>query len=214
MPVRTYQDIFKDYGAYVEAQKGRWASHEANVPKWEEGQQRYVEAVFSTMNRDFRILDIACGDGVGLRQFQRLGFMNVVGVEFNEAKLAKAKECGYPVLPADMHDLSGFPDQSFHVVYSSHTLEHAYRPSQVLSEFHRILIPGGMLLVVLPYPDSGTFNDEAHGAKYELGTNIDDGGKTVVEYFAARGFTPMPPVFDSFREPEIWMFFTRAEASA
>lgn len=209
MSFKRYQDIVNDYDAYVEAQKVKYCSHEIQVPRWEQGQQRYMEAVFSGVDRGARILDIACGDGVGLRQFRRLGFTNVVGVEFNDVKLAKARETGYEVVAADMHDLSIFPDGSFHIVYSSHTLEHAYRPSEVLAGFRRILVPHGNLFVVLPYPDVDRGNEEAHGAKYELGTDVADEATRVIEYFTSRGFELVTHVFDTFREPEIWLFLAR-----
>ncbi len=195
----------------MNAQKVTYCSHESQVPKWEEGQRRYIDAVFGSVDREIRILDIACGDGVGLRQFRNLGFRNVVGVEFNEAKLAKARETGYEVVAADMHDLSCFQPRSFHIVYSSHTLEHAFKPAQVLAEFHRILVPHGNLFVVLPYPDLDQWNEQAHGAKYELGTSIADQGQTVIEYFARHGFGLITHEFDAFREPEIWLFLTRSE---
>ena len=209
MPFKTYDEILGDYGKYVKLQKEKYCSHEMAVPRWEEGQKRYVEAVFANANRDLKILDIACGDGVGLRQFRSLGFKHIVGVDFNETKLEKARESGYEVLGRDMHDLSDFADRSFDIVYSSHSLEHAYRPAAVLSEFHRILVANGTLLVVLPYPDTGDWNDEAHGAKYELGTNLVDHGQAVMNYFEAHGFELLTHVFDRFREPEIWLSFRR-----
>ncbi|MCV2368943.1 class I SAM-dependent methyltransferase [Roseateles oligotrophus] len=208
-PVKTYQDIVPDYQTYVGYQTDKWASHEITVPKWEQGQQRYLHAVFAEVPRKLRIADIACGDGVGLRHFKQMGFTDVVGVELNPSKLDMAEQSGYQVVERDMHDLCCFEAQSFDIVYSSHSLEHAYQPSKVLAEFHRILRPAGALFVVLPYPDMGDWNDEAHGAKYELGTNIKDNGASVVQYFERAGFKLLSSSFDSFREPEIWLKFEK-----
>jgi SAM-dependent methyltransferase len=97
-----------------------------------------------------------------------------------------------------------FDPLSLDIVYSSHTLEHAYWPDKVVKEFHRILKLDGKLFVVLPYPDSGN-NAEAHGAKYELGTTTDDGGAAVMTYFTKRGFSLEFVKAESFREPEIWL---------
>jgi len=207
--VKKYKDIVKDYGDYKKFQVEKYSSHEILYPRWEEGQKRYIERSFSIVPKDTKILDAACGDGVGLRHFKSLDYTNVVGVELNEDKLATASASGYQVIGRDMHDLSCFGDHSFDVVYSSHSLEHAYRPSKVLSEFHRVLAPGGFLFVVLPYPDLGSWNDEAHGAKYELGTNVEDNGATVIRYFEKCGFTYLTSTFDDFREPEIWLYFFR-----
>lgn len=212
--VKTYQDIVPDYPTYLAYQTDKWASHEISVPKWELGQQRYLNATFADLPHDLRIADIACGDGVGLRHFKKMGFTQLVGVELNPAKLEMARQSGYPVMEADMHDLGGFENEAFHIVYSSHSLEHAYQPAKVLAEFHRILHPEGALLVVLPYPDPGNWNDEAHGAKYELGTPVEDEGATVIRYFESAGFKLLNVSFDSFREPEIWLQFTQQPAQA
>ena len=108
-----------------------------------------------------------------------------------------------------MHDLSCFTDRSFDIVYSSHTIEHAYHPRRVVKELTRVLRSDGELIVVLPYPDTGTENDPAHGAEYELGTNVADGGMKVVSFFARHPLRLTSKEFDDFREPEIWLRFTR-----
>ncbi len=43
-----------------------------------------------------------------------------------------------------------FPDNSFEIVISIYNLEHITNLAQVFSEIHRVLIPGGRLLVALP----------------------------------------------------------------
>lgn len=53
----------------------------------------------------------------------------------------------------DARDLSRFPDGSFDLVYASHVLEHFdYRDEvdRVLSEWYRVLAPGGILEVSVP----------------------------------------------------------------
>jgi len=197
----NYKDIVPDYNEYTKLQKTTFCSHEITVPKWEEGQKRYIEETFKDTDRGLKILDIACGDGVGLRSFKHLGFTDVIGIEFNEEKISKALESGYPVYQFDMHDLCIFPDKEFDIVYSSHTLEHAYFPEIVVEEFSRILKPNGKLYVVLPYPDYG--DNKAHGGKFTLGTDSDDDGKKVVDFFS--GFKLIKKKYDSFREPEIWL---------
>jgi ubiquinone/menaquinone biosynthesis C-methylase UbiE len=88
-------------------------------------------------------------------------------------------------------------------------LEHAYNPSAVVNEFYRILKKGGLLKIVLPYPDTIRDNEEAHGGKYELGTYIEDKGETVTKFFNKYGFILVQKKFDDFREPEIWLTFKK-----
>ncbi|MBT9493424.1 MAG: hypothetical protein IV107_14020 [Paucibacter sp.] len=53
----------------------------------------------------------------------------------------------------------------------------------------------------------GGWNDEAHGAKHELGTHILDEGASVARYFERAVFKLLSTRCDSFREPEIWLKF-------
>jgi len=149
---------------------------------------------------------MACGDGVGLQQLKELGFQNVTGVDLNaeKSKCAKARS-GYEVFCLDMHDLSSLRNGSFDIVYSSHTLEHAYDTHQALSEICRVLKPAGFLLVVLPYPERDPTQDRGHCSKYELGIDILDDGKTVTKYFTDRGFILVSKEWGIYRQPEIWL---------
>jgi len=208
---RSYRDVVSDYAQYESLQKGKYCSFESAMPNWEEGQRRYLDAMLVALDRKLRILDIACGDGVGLRHFKTLGFSEVVGVEFSREKAEIARRTGYRVEESDMHDLGIFSDGDFDVIYSSHTLEHAYQPRRVVRELRRLLRAGGRLFVVLPYPDPpNPANDEAHGGKYELGTDRTDGGKTVTRFFVEQGFAIKDVRFDQFREPEIWLSLERS----
>lgn len=207
--MRTYADIVPSYEDYVTLQKTTYCSYESESDLWSEGQRRYLSYAFSGIPRDAALLDVACGDGVGLREFSALGFTRVWGVEFNAEKATRARDAGYPVAGDDLHDLRTFGPAAFDVVYSSHTLEHAYYPEKAVSEIRRVLKPGGLLYVVLPYPDRDDFNIRAHGAKEVLGTNVPDDGRTVTEFFMSRSFGLLRRQFDAFREPEIWLFLTR-----
>jgi Methyltransferase domain len=112
----TYRDIVPSYAEYASLQKNRYCSFESEVPRWETGQKRFIERQFTVADRDRKILDIACGDGVGLRCFRALGFADVTGIEFNPAKAERARRAGYPVLCLDMHDLSDFKGETFDYV--------------------------------------------------------------------------------------------------
>jgi len=103
---------------------------------------------------------------------------------------------------ADMHKLTIFADETFDVVYSSHTLEHAYSPITAIKEFRRILKPNGLLYVVLPFPDKGP--EDAHGGKFELNTH-QNSPLAVCSVFENCGFSLKSMHTDQYREPEIWL---------
>ena len=164
-----------NYKRYLSLQVGKYLSHESKNKKWMEGQIRYLEREFQSVARNKFILDISCGDGVGLKNFKKMGFNNVTGVDFSHEKIEIATKIGYPVFQADFHNLSFLKNENFDIVYSSHSLEHALYPKKVLLEFKRILKKDGILKLVLPYPDRGPI--DVHVAKIELGTNRLDKGK-------------------------------------
>ena len=199
------RDLLPDYGEYLRLQREEFLSHEADVPAWAAGLTRFVRLTFDPLPRTTRILDCACGDGVGLEALRALGFGALAGVELAAEKARRARRLGFRVEERDMHDLSPFAAGDFDAILSSHTLEHAYAPGRVLEEFRRLLTPQGRLHVVLPYPDPGWRNERAHAAKYELGTHRDDGGEAVRGYFTDRGLRLRSWRLDAGREPEIWL---------
>lgn len=196
-----------DRTAYLHSQTVTFHSFERDNPGYAAGQRRYILEEFSRTDRSLRILDVACGDGTGLRVFRELGFTSVHGFDASLVKTAAAVDAGYPVTQGDFHDLSAYGDASFDIVYSSHSLEHAQDPGCVLREFHRVLVPGGQLSLVLPFPDAGT--PEGHPAKHILGTVNDDNGDAVVKFIEAVGFTPISRRRDCVRETEIWLRFVK-----
>ncbi len=204
-PPRTARDLVWSYDEYLRLQREEYLSHESEVERWAEGLRRFVGTAFASVPRTARVLDCACGDGVGLEALQKMGFQNPVGVELAREKAERARQLGFRIEEADMHDLAIFADGSFDAVLSSHTLEHAYDPGRVLAELRRLLAPGGMLQVVLPYPDRGDRNERAHAAKYELGTDREGGGEHVTGFFLDRGFELASRRTDDFREAELWL---------
>lgn len=72
------------------------------------------------------------------------------------------------VVPDVSHNLNVFPypfaDHEFDVVEASHIIEHLDRPFDVMKEIHRILKPGGLLIIKVPHFSRGMAHPEhAHG---------------------------------------------------
>lgn len=99
--------------------------------------------------RPGRVLDVGCGRGFLLDAFRRRGW-NVEGTEMSAASSAHAREVlGIPVQVGPLEAL-GIPGESFDAVTIWHVLEHVPTPASLLDEIHRILRPGGVLLVSVP----------------------------------------------------------------
>ncbi len=200
-----------DIDAYVESQTETYFSRESTNERWKNGQLWFLSSWISMDSHASRILDCACGDGVALGWFRERGFSTVEGIEINKEKAEAARAHGYVVHNLDMHDLSSLAYRTFDLVYSSHTLEHAYDPARVLREFWCLLKTQGRLLIVLPFPDSGPL--DAHCGKRILGTEADDGGAAVIGFVSAQGFKLVRSKRNDVREPEIWLEFAATAAT-
>jgi SAM-dependent methyltransferase len=95
-----------------------------------------------------RLLDVGCGSGVFLKRMQELGW-RVEGVE-SDPQAARRVACeGIPVHVGDLAALK-LKSDGFDAVTMSHLIEHVADPLALLRECHRILKPGGRMVVVTP----------------------------------------------------------------
>jgi len=98
------------------------------------------------------LLDVGSGDGDFLRRAGAAGF-RVVGQEINPDAVASAQAMGVDVRLGELADL-GFRPGSFDAVRLWHVLEHVPEPLTMLQLAHRLLRPGGVLIIGVPDFDS------------------------------------------------------------
>jgi SAM-dependent methyltransferase len=55
-----------------------------------------------------------------------------------------------PDIIADSHDLAPVADESVDFIVASHVIEHLHNPIAALLEWHRVLRPGGLALLIVP----------------------------------------------------------------
>lgn len=107
-----------------------------------------------------RVLDVGCGQGLALEHFRALG-LDPVGITLGEdAKVCRAK--GFTIHEMDQNFMT-FADHEFDVLWCRHVLEHSIAPLFTLSEYRRVLKPGGLLYLEVPAPDTS--------AKHQLNPN-------------------------------------------
>ena len=194
------------YNDYIYNQTVKYLSHEDEQSVWSQGQLRFIDSILHLIPDNSKILDAGCGDGVSLVKLSELGH-DAIGIDLSEDKLAIATSKGCVAHWADMHNLSFFMEEEFNIIISSHSLEHAYDPGLVLDQFNRILSDKGYLFLVLPYPDVADYAVEAHVGRDILGTSDPvDGTIKLVEFLNAHNFSVSSIRYDSFREPEIWIY--------
>lgn len=98
-----------------------------------------------------RVLDVACGTGMGTKYLLDAGAATSMGLDIDSAAISFAKnlykECGFG--QCDVTKLC-IADASVDAVVSFETIEHIAEQSKFLNECHRVLKPGGVLICSTP----------------------------------------------------------------
>ena len=108
-------------------------------------------------------LDLGCGRGEWLELLQHYG-LDAKGVDLDEGMLSASRELGLDVAQADaLEYIKGLAPESLSVVSAFHVVEHISFDAlrQLVDEAHRVLIPGGLLILETPNPENlvvGTSN--------------------------------------------------------
>lgn len=111
---------------------------------------RAVVDVLHSLPRDARVLDAGCGNGRHARE-AALGGLGVVGLDFSRALLDRARARGVPVVLGVLERLP-FAEATFDAAICVAALHHVRGRAgrrAVLAELHRVVRPGGRLLVTV-----------------------------------------------------------------
>lgn len=116
--------------------------------------QRYFAKYATRGRQNARVLDVGCGSGqLALALARRPEVQEVTGIDLADTQIHLARENAERLgvnanfLIADAAELP-FSDASFDVVISTLSLHHWERPEDALREIHRVLVPGGSLLLL------------------------------------------------------------------
>ncbi|MHC4605855.1 MAG: class I SAM-dependent methyltransferase [Planctomycetota bacterium] len=97
-----------------------------------------------------RVLDVGCGLGYFLDEFQGTGW-DAVGIDISADVARRARErSGADVRSGRLEDRK-FPEDSFNAVTLFYLLEHTPDPVAVLRQVRRILRPRGLVLIRVPH---------------------------------------------------------------
>ena len=103
------------------------------------------------------VVDVACGTGDLAEAFVRAGAGRVIGVDFTQEMLDIAehkRDCMPPGTRARVEYVQGdameldLPDASADVVSIAFGIRNVTDPARALAEFHRVLRPGGRLVII------------------------------------------------------------------
>jgi len=132
---------------------------------------RWMIASCMPPDRTARILDLGCGYGAILLALREAQYRSVTGVDVSSEQVELARHLGLE----DVHCqdvnafLRGVPDETYNVVIAFDILEHFTKPDllALMDNLHRILAPGGRLIVHVPngeglFPGAVLYGDLTH----------------------------------------------------
>ena len=93
-----------------------------------------------------RILDIGSSHG----NFAQHRPQKVVGIDFDRAALRLAHRRGLPGVCGDLDGGLPFRSHTFAAINCDSVVEHVAAPRHLLEELHRVLAPGGFVVLVTP----------------------------------------------------------------
>jgi ubiquinone/menaquinone biosynthesis C-methylase UbiE len=130
----------------------RWYDRDLLQPLFFQPSHRMLLEMLSPA--DQRILDVGCGTGVfAARVLERFPDTHVCGLDLSEGMLCKAAaRCQAArdrihLVQGDSERLP-FADDVFDAVTCTHSFHHYPRQDRVVAEMHRVLRPGGRLLII------------------------------------------------------------------
>ena len=132
---------------------------------WFTARRRILDGVIERVVRppkDARILELGAGTGHNLGMLSRFGQVEASELDPIARELA-SERLGRPVVEAALPDLSMFPTGSYDLVALLDVLEHVPDDRSSLRAIHKLLKPGGALLLTVPInPWMWSAHDVAH----------------------------------------------------
>lgn len=99
------------------------------------------------------MLDVGCGEGFAMAQFQRGGWV-VTGLDYSRAGVAAMNpQCLPALVTGDVETLlqqARDTGQTFDLIWLSNVLEHVRDPVGLMNQMHGLLSDGGVLVIVVP----------------------------------------------------------------
>ncbi len=139
---------------------------------WFKSRRNSIISILNKMNlpKTSKVLEIGCSGGPLLQILNEKGYINSIGIDISENAIKVCNKRG--VFNSKVMDATNltFKNESFDIVIASDILEHIENDTLALSEWCRVLKPGGKLVIYVPaYMKLWSHHDEInhHFRRYQ-----------------------------------------------
>jgi len=169
----TYSDTYMRKCRNIARQIYRIPRLDVNTKRISAGDQLtfHYELALNFLSKEMNVLDIACGTGYGTRLLAP-NVRTVVGADIDpntveRARSLSADHTNIEFMTGDVTSLDQ-PSNRFDAVISMETIEHV-DDTAYITELHRVLVPGGLLIMSTPQNSYGAIPINAeHQREYSL----------------------------------------------
>jgi SAM-dependent methyltransferase len=110
----------------------------------------YRDSVAFSFLKGECILDAGCGEGITLEKLVALfPAGNILGIDTEPENISICKQHSLPAREGSVYALP-FADNTFDSILFSEVIEHLNDPDRALREIHRVLRPGGRVVIIFP----------------------------------------------------------------
>jgi SAM-dependent methyltransferase len=124
-----------------------WQSGQHVTKEWTPD---FFQETLGVLAEKKRVLDYGCGLGYSYQRPLSRNVKHYIGADVSDAALRDASEKGHQVTKIHDDGKVELPDSSCDGAVCSEVLEHLWDPLAAARELHRVLEPGGTLVVTVP----------------------------------------------------------------
>ena len=140
VPVNPYSSNKMDI-----LQRDQYAKGGLGVRYWDYRDRKALQFIKGDL-----ILDLGCGEGITLEKLISMdGESHIAGLDIDPENIEICRNHGLPILAGSVFDLP-FSSDSLDTVVFSEVIEHLEDAERAIAEIHRVLKPGGSLIIVFP----------------------------------------------------------------
>lgn len=142
----SQSDFYNKYWVEsADAYSGERAGYAQNFRRW-------MGRKLTGLSREAEILEVGCGDASFTAELRRFSDrVTAIDISPEQIALNAQKHPGIDFAAHDVAEPLPFAADRFDAIWCSEVLEHLFDPAFALREMYRVLKPGGLVLITVPY---------------------------------------------------------------